>query len=106
MESAECRGINPGAFHIILANKIAIRDEGFIADVTRDLEVWNQAVFGYRSKVISERTSNFSPMAAPNTVKELRVVTVMDYTIEIGTLGIESSAPHPTLITLRIYPRT
>ena len=36
-----CEGVNAGALHILLANMVGIRKEGFIADVTRDREVWN-----------------------------------------------------------------
>ena len=84
MESAECRGINAGAFHIILSNMISIRNQGFIADVDRGAEVWNQAIHGYSSKETKQRKNNISRQAAPGTVKEVRIETVMTYTIEIG----------------------
>ena len=31
---------------------------GFILDVTRGAEVWNQAAYGYQSKIVSRRTHN------------------------------------------------
>ena len=82
MESGHCRGINPGAFHIILGNMIGLKDKGFIADVTRDLEVWNQAVSGYRSKILMTRLDNFSKEADPRTIKEVKIETIMEYTVE------------------------
>lgn len=93
MESAECRGINAGAFHIILANHLGLSKQGFIADVTRDLEVWNQAVHGYRSLILDERTENFSKNFAPGTVKQVLVETVMNYTVEVGPTWYKSTSP-------------
>ena len=72
MEAADCRGVNPGAFHILIANMIGIRDKTFVFDKTRDIEVWNQAIYSYNSKVLKTRTSNFSKEADPNTVKEVK----------------------------------
>ena len=83
MSTADCRGINAGAYHIILANMISLRDQGFIADVTRGAEVWNQAVSGYKTRVVQQRTQ-VSTQAAPGTVKEVLVETVMTYTHEIA----------------------
>lgn len=83
MESLECRGIHPGAFQIILGNMIGLQGKGFVADVTRDQQVWNQAVFGYETSVLAIRTSGFSRGADRRTVKEVKVKTVMHYTQEI-----------------------
>ena len=49
--------INPGAFHIIMANKLGIERRGFIADVDRLKEVWNQPVVGYKSLIKNTRVS-------------------------------------------------
>jgi hypothetical protein len=76
----ECRDANAGAFHVVLANKIGIRNEGFVADVTRSLQVWNQPVFGFETKVLGERGP--SPGAAPDAVREVEVETQMSYTVE------------------------
>lgn len=46
----ECgEDLNAGAFHIIIANKLALQGQGIIMDVDRFKEVWNQPVVGYRS---------------------------------------------------------
>ncbi len=49
-----CADVNPGALHVILANELE-QDRGFIIDITRDLEVWNQPVFSYESTEVSRR---------------------------------------------------
>ncbi|SMF71010.1 hypothetical protein [Pseudobacteriovorax antillogorgiicola] len=83
MEAIQCRDVNAGSFHIVLANQISNKNESFIVDVTRDFEVWNQAVEGYRSTILSESEEVYSD-AARNTTKIVEVVTEMDYTTEIS----------------------
>jgi hypothetical protein len=82
MATSNCRDTNAGAFHMVLTNQIGLQDEGFIADVTRDLEVWNQAVQGFRSEIVEE-INGASENAAPDTVREVVIETEMDYTVEI-----------------------
>jgi hypothetical protein len=89
--SPECRDTNAGAFHVIISNMIGLRRKGFIADVTRDLEVWNQPVFEFRSAVKSTRYGA-SPGAAPGTTQEVTLSTRMYY-------GQEASASYkPRLV--------
>jgi DNA repair exonuclease SbcCD ATPase subunit len=56
-------------------------DEGFVVDVTRDSEVWNQAVQGFDVKEIEEKGP--SEGSAEGTVKEVIVETKMHYIVEI-----------------------
>lgn len=79
MESADCIGVNPGAFHLVLANEIGNKQESFIADLTRDFEVWNYPVVGYKSKVVGTYYLPLFKDAAPGTVKTLRLHTSMKY---------------------------
>jgi len=82
-ESMKCRDTNAGAFHMVLTNQIALLNEGFVADVTRDFEVWNQPIHGYESVILSE-ISGKSEGAAPGTVREVELQTTMNYTTEIN----------------------
>jgi hypothetical protein len=82
-ESMKCRDTNAGAFHMVLTNQISLLNEGFVADVTRDLEVWNQPIHGYESEVISE-ISGKTEGAARGTVREVELKTTMFYTTEIN----------------------
>ncbi len=82
MNSAECSDTNAGAFHVALTNQIGLMNEGFVADVTRDSEVWNQPIYSYEVKVLGE-SNRASPGAAPGTVKEITVFTKMGYVGEI-----------------------
>jgi hypothetical protein len=78
----ECRDVNAGAFHLVLANLIGRKKEGFVADITRDLEVWNQPVSGFKSRILSESAGR-SRGAALLTVKEIEIETEMYYGREI-----------------------
>lgn len=48
-----CRDVNPGAFHIILGTLIGLNSKGFVADVDRFNDVWNQPVTAYESESIA-----------------------------------------------------
>ncbi len=89
-ERRKCDDTNAGAFHVVLANQIALRDEGFIVDITRSAEVWNQAVLSYRSTIIREY-KGASKGAAPGTVKEVVLETEMDYVDEVSHSWYPSS---------------
>ena len=80
-KTPECRDTNAGSFHIVLTNQIALRKAGFVADVTRDAEVWNQPVSGYETVVLKEQPASWG--AAIGTVKEVVVETRMYYGLEV-----------------------
>jgi len=79
--SPACTDTNAGAFHIVLANQIGLMGEGFVADITRDAQVWNQPVHGFRSQIIRQQRP--SRGAAFGTVKEVVVRTLMEFTVEV-----------------------
>lgn len=43
-----CFDVNPGAWHLIVVNKIAKERKSFVFDATFDYQVWNQPVYGYK----------------------------------------------------------
>jgi hypothetical protein len=45
--AGECRDMNPGSFHVVAANMLGLRQQGFVYDRTWDAEVWNQPVRGF-----------------------------------------------------------
>lgn len=97
-KTPECSDTNAGSFHVVLTNQIGLMKKSFVADVTRDAEVWNQPVYGYVTEVREERAPH--AQAAPGTVKEVKVMTQMKYTLEVqptwqplnGTEGFGSTA--------------
>ena len=54
---------------ILLCKSIGLKDESFIIDITRDQEVWNQAIQSYSSEIL-EGFDGASEGTAPGTVKE------------------------------------
>lgn len=94
MDSAECRGVNPGSMHIILTNLIKIRNMPFVADVDRFASVWNQPIYGFDSIVLETRTSNFEAPYAPGTKKAVLVETQLLYTREIGHMWDRIATPN------------
>lgn len=50
-----CWDVNPGAFHVILANHIGYEKRMFLMDNTKGKEVWNYPVFEYRSQIQNSR---------------------------------------------------
>ena len=92
----ECSGMNPGAFHLALANRIGIQQKAFVMDLDRTYQVWNHPVYAYDSKLeeISEREYKASTTvwylqeSAPyykalSTPQTLGIT--YDYTIELMT---------------------
>lgn len=80
--NGSCWDTNPGALHIVLANKIGIQRKAMIMDKDPGPEVWNQPVFAYQSTITNK--SGINPMAAPGTVREVTVKTVVWYVQEIA----------------------
>lgn len=76
--------LNAGAFHIVIANKLGLHKEGFMMDVDRYREVWNQPVVGFKTIILAD---NLRPSgdAAKSAVREMRVTTELYY--------IDESAP-------------
>lgn len=98
----ECADVNAGAFHVVLTNMIGINSQGFIADVDRFNDVWNQPVSAYTSEVVGE-VAVTEKEARAGVKTKLRMKTVMIYGEELvfyspeeeaaGTLGFVSKEP-------------
>jgi hypothetical protein len=76
-----CMDVNPGAFHIIMANKLGIDKTGFIADMDRFKQVWNHAALDYTSTVI--RTAGADRRSAQGTVRRVLVKSKVKYAATI-----------------------
>jgi hypothetical protein len=66
--------MNAGAFHIVLANKVGLKGQGFIADIENGKEVWNQVVFNYQSQI---KQLDLPPSidSAEGTISVIRIIT-------------------------------
>ena len=83
----ECRDVNAGAFHLVLTNEIGFFHRGFIADIDRGIQVWNQPIFGF-SSVVTGTMQGASPGAAPGTVQEVSVTTTTTYGAETNPFWV------------------
>ena len=80
--SPACRDTNAATLHLVLANEIGRRNSGFIIDITRDAEVWNQPVNSFTSEIVSQ-SDTVSEGDAPDTTSEVRMVTRVVYSSEM-----------------------
>jgi hypothetical protein len=78
----ECKvDVNPGSFHLALANTIGLRHMNFLMDLKRYKEVWNHPIVAYTSEVESEDLTPGED-ATPGTNKTLRIKTTVTYVTE------------------------
>jgi hypothetical protein len=61
----------------VLANQLGLAHQGFVADVTRDYQVWNQPISAFSTQLLGYNAPQ--PGAAPGTVQEARFQTTMQY---------------------------
>ncbi len=80
--SFECKDMNPGAFHVVIANMLGIHSKGFVADIDRFNDVWNQPIYGYKTTVLGEEAVT-PEEAATGVVRKIRIKNVMTYGEEL-----------------------
>ncbi|MBI4705719.1 MAG: hypothetical protein HY744_31895 [Deltaproteobacteria bacterium] len=90
----ECRDTNAGSFHLVLVQYLSDLQKpeakrGFVADVTREDEVWNQPAYGFESKIesvqnLADIDDPLKAFRAEGTVKIAKVVTQFHYGVENG----------------------
>lgn len=76
-----CRDTNAGAFHLILTNLLGLQHKGFVADITRDVQVWNQPIIGFTSRV-TQLHDGRAEDSAPTAVRTVDIETTMQYALE------------------------
>lgn len=78
----ECRDVNAGGFHVVLANMIGIHGKGFVADIDRFNDVWNQPITNFSTQVMGDEP--LSPEHEMDGVtRRVRVKTKMTYGEEL-----------------------
>lgn len=87
----ECSDVNAGTFHIVLSNMIGVYSKGFVADVDRFNDVWNQPIKGYES-VIKEEYPVSAAEYKNGVAKKVKVSTNMTYGDELEFYSHEAEA--------------
>lgn len=82
---ADCVDTNPGAFHVVMANQLALKNEGFNAEMVRDIEIWNQPVYKYDTEVVSE-LKKLTANKTAGTAKQVLVKTKLYYANDGGRI--------------------
>lgn len=83
--------LNAGSFHVILANKIANKNQSFMVDIDRYKEVWNHPVLSYESEIMGEDEAREN---VPGTAKVIRLKTKVTFVDES-----RNNSWHPVLNT-------
>ncbi|MEY4064443.1 MAG: hypothetical protein RIR26_651 [Pseudomonadota bacterium] len=78
----ECQDVNPGSFHIILANYVGEWNQSLVGDLVNGAEVWNYPIYEYKTYLLGEQPPT-AGTAAPGTVREVKVQTDLRLKIEI-----------------------
>lgn len=87
----ECADVNAGAFHVVLASMIGVYSKGFVADVDRFNDVWNQPVTGYESTIGEELPVTAAELKS-GIDKKVKVTTLMTYGDELIFYSPEAAA--------------
>ena len=92
----ECKDINPGSFHIVITNLLGIHSKGFVADIDRYNDVWNQPITSYEASIVGEEQLS-SVDQANGITRKLRMKMRMTYgeelkywTPELAATGIQN----------------
>jgi hypothetical protein len=87
----ECKDVNAGAFHIVLTNMIGVNSQGFVADVDRFNDVWNQPVTGFKTTIHEDAALTVADLKN-GISRKVRVTTTMIYGNELEFYSPESEA--------------
>ena len=109
--STECIDLNAGSLHVLLANQLGNMNEGFIIDRDRSIQVWNQPMYSFESKIIQQSSSrNGNNVVLVNTdisygketspmwsAHETKIITeTYEYSIELDNNGNIVGGTHQT----------
>ncbi|MEN9811128.1 MAG: hypothetical protein RLZZ488_2695 [Pseudomonadota bacterium] len=86
---SECQDVNPGSFHLLLANYVGEWSKPLVGDLVNGAEVWNYPIFEYKSYVLGEQGPT-AGKAAPGTVRELKIQTDVRFKIEIDPPNLQN----------------
>jgi len=80
--TADCKDVNAGAFHVAVSNMIGVHSKSFVADVDRFNDIWNQPVTGYSSQILAEEPVTSEHRSA-GIERRIRIATKFVYGEEL-----------------------
>lgn len=90
-ESPDCKDVNAGAFHVIISNMLGLHGKGFVADIDRFNDVWNQPIVGYKTRILNEEAVS-SYHQSQGIYRRIRVQLGMTYGEELKFFTPELAA--------------
>jgi len=78
----DCRDANAGAFHVVITNMLGILGKGFVADIDRYGDVWNQPITNYSTTNLGEEPVT-SEHRSLGITRRIKVKTTMTYGEEL-----------------------
>ena len=94
--SPDCKDVNAGAFHLVISNMLGIHGRGFVADIDRFNDVWNQPITSYDAQEAGEEAVTAADSAA-GIARKIRIKMKMTYgeelkfwTPELAATGIRN----------------
>jgi hypothetical protein len=90
-ESPDCRDVNAGAFHVIISNMLGLLGKGFVADIDRFNDVWNQPITGFTSSIVGDEEVT-AVHSARGVARRVRVKLKMQYGEELQFFKPELAA--------------
>lgn len=98
-EAPDCKDSNAGAFHVVISNMLGLLGKGFVADIDRFGDVWNQPITNYTSSVIGEEPVS-SEHQAQGIARRVKVNLKMTYGEELKFWTHElESAGHQNFVS-------
>jgi len=108
----ECRDTNAGTFHLVLVQYLSDQNaaedkRGFVMDVTREDQVWNQPAYGFESTItavenVAEIEDPLAAFRAEGTVQIARVESKVSYGLERGPY-VDYTEENGSNITSKTY---
>jgi hypothetical protein len=82
VNTPDCRDANAGAFHVVITNMLGILGKGFVADIDRYGDVWNQPITNYSTTNLGEEPVT-SEHRSLGITRRIKVKTTMTYGEEL-----------------------
>lgn len=81
-ESPDCKDVNAGSFHVIITNMLGLHGKGFVADIDRFNDVWNQPITAYKATILGEEPLDDSHRSM-GIARRVKVKLTMTYGEEL-----------------------
>jgi hypothetical protein len=91
----ECKDLDAGAFHVLIGNELGLLKTGFVADIDRSYQVWNQPINSFKSIIEKQNGPRINATQGTNT--SAAVQTTIFYSDETDPQWIPIKANIATL---------